>query len=44
MILAGISTPGVFEIYGIEPSAAPRLIASGKEWLAVAGDMPAAPT
>jgi dipeptidyl aminopeptidase/acylaminoacyl peptidase len=38
MTLAGISTPeGVFEIYGTAQGASPRLIAAGKEWLAVAG-------
>ena len=38
LTLAGISTPdGLFEIYTIEAGASPSLIATGKEWLIVAG-------
>ena len=38
LTVAGISTPdGLFEVYAIEAGTSPRLIASGKEWLSVAG-------
>jgi len=38
LILAGISTSdGLFEIFAIEAGAAPRSIATGKDWLTVAG-------
>jgi dipeptidyl aminopeptidase/acylaminoacyl peptidase len=38
LTLAGISTPdGLFEIYTIEAGASPSLIATGEEWLTVAG-------
>jgi len=38
LTLAGISTPeGIFEIYAIEQGSPPRLIATGKEWLSLAG-------
>ncbi|MEP6758708.1 MAG: prolyl oligopeptidase family serine peptidase [Actinomycetota bacterium] len=38
LTVAGLSTPeGVFEIYAIEAGSSPRVIASGKEWLSLAG-------
>ena len=38
LVLAGISTPaGRFEVFACEPGMPPRLIASGSEWMSIAG-------